>query len=287
MIAVKRLKQSCELIAVLAAAELLVASGGALGAGGGAGLSAPNTAPGATGGAPIGGLAPNGGPSERVPPPPSEHARGTWLGGVGITEYWPAPERWFVGRLVRAPGLSQKHRIDWLYSATGVSMQGEGIGLDGRMYHIDALGDGGWVTSSGRATTPADGWSAGSPYWRAGGFWRNGAGAVTFPLQVDGWSAGVGRAYVPLPGVTFAPGPSLPLHFYQSIAVDPTVIPLGSRVYIPAYLHDGHGGWFVAQDTGGAITGRRIDVYRDPPARRGDPGAYLIDQRVFVIRPRS
>ena len=143
------------------------------------------------------------------------------------------------------------------------------------------------MTSSGRDTTPADGWSAGSPYWRAGGFWRNGAGAVTFPLQRGGWSAGVGRAYVPLPGVAFASGPSLPLHFYQSIAVDPTVIPLGSRVYIPAYRHDGYGGWFVAQDTGGAITGRRIDVYRSPPATRGDPGADLSDQRVFVIKPRS
>jgi 3D (Asp-Asp-Asp) domain-containing protein len=68
--------------------------------------------------------------------------------------------------------------------------------------------------------------------------------------------------------------------------VDPKVIPLGSRVYVPAYRHDGHGGWFVAQDTGGAVTGRHIDVYRRPPASAGDPGRLLTAQRVYVIRPR-
>ena len=50
------------------------------------------------------------------------------------------------------------------------------------------------------------------------------------------------------------------------------MIPLGSRVYIPAYRHDGHGGWFVAQDTGGAIGGRHIDVFRPPPASSADAG---------------
>ena len=45
------------------------------------------------------------------------------------------------------------------------------------------------------------------------------------------------------------------------------MIPLGSRVYVPAYRNDGYGGWFVAQDTGGAINGRHIDVYRSPPVQ--------------------
>ncbi len=85
--------------------------------------------------------------------------------------------------------------------------------------------------------------------------------------------------------MSFAPGPSLPLHYYQSIAVDPGVIPLGSRVYIPAYRHDGHGGWFIAQDTGGAIAGRHIDVYRPPPAIPGTAGRYLTRQRILVIKP--
>jgi 3D (Asp-Asp-Asp) domain-containing protein len=167
----------------------------------------------------------------------------------------------------------------------GVSMQGDGIGLDGRMYHIDSMGNAGWVTAAGTPTSASDEFSAGPPFWRAGGYWTNRQGGVTFPLSAGGWYAGRGRRYVPLPGVTFAAGPSLPLHFWRSIAVDPGVIPLGSRVYIPAYRHDGHGGWFVAQDTGGAINGRRIDVYRRPPRGANIGGRYLVSRKVFVVKP--
>lgn len=39
------------------------------------------------------------------------------------------------------------------------------------------------------------------------------------------------------------------------IAVDPSVIPLGSTVYVPGY------GTFIAGDTGSAINGHRIDVH--------------------------
>jgi 3D (Asp-Asp-Asp) domain-containing protein len=272
--------------ALVATAAALVPVGGARAAGGAA-LSRTQASAGVTGGAPIGGLAPTQKRTRKPPLPPNKHDHGTWLGRVSVTEYWPEPERWFAGRLVRTPGLAGRHRIDWLYSAMGVSMEGEGLGLDGRMYHIDALGNGGWVTASGADTSPADGWAAGPPYWRAGGYWRNRGGGVTFPLQRGGWSAGAGRRFVPLPGVTFAPGSSLPLRFYQSIAVDPGVIPLGSRVYIPAYRHDGHGGWFVAQDSGGAIGGRHVDVYRSPPRSASDSGQYLVGQRVYVIRPHS
>jgi 3D (Asp-Asp-Asp) domain-containing protein len=249
----------------------------------------PATALGATldgsGGAGIGGLAPTKAPPKHTPAPPSKHAKGKWLRGFELTEYWPAPEAWFVGKAVQAPGLSASHRIDWLYSATGVSMQGEGIGLDGKLYHIDSLGDAGWVTLAGASTAAAAGFTAGAPYWRAGAYWRNRKGGVTFPLLAGGWSAGKGRKYVPLPGVTFAAGASLPLKYYQSIAVDPGVIPLGSRVYIPAYRNDGHGGWFVAQDTGGAIGGRHVDVFRSPPSAPNIYGQLLEDQRVYVIRP--
>lgn len=248
----------------------------ALGAGGGG-----------SGGVSIGGTGPAPtSPPGRVPAPPSKHAKGRWLRGVTITEYWPAPESWFIGRLVRAPGLPGRHHIDWLYSAQGISMQGEGVGLDGRLDHIQAAGSGGWVTATGSATSAGDGWSAGVPYWRAGGYWRNHAGQVTFPLAVGGWSNGRGRRYVPLRGVRFATGASLPLRYDQSIAVDPSVIPLGSRVYVPAYRNDGHGGWFIAQDTGGAVTGDHIDVYRAPPPSPLDTGQSMSSQRVFVITPK-
>jgi hypothetical protein len=260
------------------AARLLALTGAALA------LAAPSSA---LAGPPSGGggLAPNGHAPNATPPPPSKSSHGKWLTGFTITEYWPAPEAWFVGKPVSAPGLSGKHRIDWLYSALGVSMEGDGIGLDGRRYHIDSLGDGGWVTKSGHPTSAGDEFSAGAPFWRAGGYWRNSSGGVTFPLERGGWSNGTGRSYVPLPGVSFADGPSLPLRYWQSIAVDPKVIPLGSRVYIPAYQHDGYGGWFIAQDTGGAINQRRIDVYRTPPASPDDGGGYHTSQRVFVIKP--
>ena len=218
-------------------------------------------------------------------PPPNRHTHGKWVRGFTVTEYWPAPEAWFVGRMVKAPGLPGRHRIDWLYSAMGLSMEGDGVGLDGRTYHIDAMGEGGWVTSSGKPTSASNEFAAGPPFWRAGGYWDNRRGGVTFPLSAGGWYAGPGRSYVPLRGVTFAEGPSLPIHFWQSIAVDPRIIPMGSKVYIPAYRDDGHGGWFLAQDTGGAINGHRIDVYRRPPKSSGVGGRYLSSQRVYVVKP--
>ena len=54
----------------------------------------------------------------------------------------------------------------------------------------------------------------------------------------------------------------------------------------PAYRNDGYGGWFIAQDTGGAINGHHIDVYRSPPSNPLDIGQSLSGQRIFVIKPK-
>ena len=57
------------------------------------------------------------------------------------------------------------------------------------------------------------------------------------------------------------------LYPFKSLAVDPTVIPLGSKVYLPdavgAVLPDGtvHDGFFTASDIGEAIKDQRIDVF--------------------------
>ncbi len=45
-----------------------------------------------------------------------------------------------------------------------------------------------------------------------------------------------------------------------AIAVDPSVIPLGTRLYVEGY------GFCVAEDTGGAIKGNKIDVFLDTEA---------------------
>ena len=53
-----------------------------------------------TGGAGLGGPAPSAPRRPRVLHAPSKKAHGVWMHTVTITEYWPAPEAWFVGRLV-------------------------------------------------------------------------------------------------------------------------------------------------------------------------------------------
>jgi 3D (Asp-Asp-Asp) domain-containing protein len=226
-------------------------------------------------------------PAGTAPHPLRERplVRAQWLDHTVVTEYWPAPERWFAGRALAAPGLPGKHRVDWLYSARGLPMEGDGIGLDGRRYHYGGPWHLDWVNTAGEATAPCNTgfWTNGRPYWPAFG-WRNAAGAVTFPLAGGGWSNGEPARELPLPtNLRFDTGPSLPLHYWRSIAVDPHLIPLGSRVFVPAFCRTPSRGWFVAADTGGTvISGHHVDVYRPPPATP-DAGQMLTGQRIFVI----
>jgi len=211
-------------------------------------------------------------------------SRPTTLRGVVVTEYFPVPESWFNGARVRAPGLSSPHRIDWLYSARGLLMEGEGIGLDGRYYHAVRFARGGWIDRRGRSTRFGDsgGRSTDPPYWYRERYWRDRRGYVTYPLERGGWAHGRGVRSAPARGSTFAQGVARRLTYWRSVAVDPSLIALGSALRIPAY-----GRWFCAQDTGGAIDGRHVDVFRPPPPERFAGGRTHTGQRVRVIPPRD
>lgn len=63
---------------------------------------------------------------------------------------------------------------------------------------------------------------------------------------------------------------------YGIVAVDPRVIPLGTRLYIPGY------GFAVAADTGSAIVGQRIDLCYNDAAQAQDWGVRTV--QVFVLQ---
>jgi 3D domain len=231
---------------------------------------------------------PPAGATGGCPPRPPDTARRItqprWLSGAVVTEYYPVREQWFDGKAASVPGLAGRHRLDWLYGPHGVAMNGEGVGRDDRFYHFAGPYDIGWVNEDGALTSGCwnGRWTNGRPAWLDLG-WRNRSGQVTYPLAGSGWSNGAGRRYVPPPAsLRFEPGRST-LPFWRTVAVDPHVVPLGSRVFIPAYCHTPAHGWFRALDTGGAIIGYHFDVYRAPPPTlqlRSHRG-----QHVFVLPP--
>lgn len=53
----------------------------------------------------------------------------------------------------------------------------------------------------------------------------------------------------------------------RTIAVDPHLIPLGTKVKIECDSFPEINGTYVAEDTGGAINGKRIDIYMDDSKR--------------------
>ena len=81
-----------------------------------------------------------------------------------------------------------------------------------------------------------------------------------------------------------------PITPLSTVAVDPAVIRLGSRVYIPELdgllRPDGtaHDGCFVAEDQGLRIKGRRIDVFMgDAATRRAWEGVVPSHRGVHVL----
>lgn len=60
------------------------------------------------------------------------------------------------------------------------------------------------------------------------------------------------------------------------VAVDPAIIPLGSRLDVP-----GVGSWILADDTGGAILGERIDVRLASHAEAVEFGRKTLRVRVW------
>lgn len=62
---------------------------------------------------------------------------------------------------------------------------------------------------------------------------------------------------------------------YGDVAVDPSVIPLGTKLYIPGY------GYGVADDTGGAIQGYRIDLCFDSVSQAISFGRQVV--KVYIL----
>lgn len=60
------------------------------------------------------------------------------------------------------------------------------------------------------------------------------------------------------------------------VAVDPKIIPLGTEIFIQGY------GFFVAEDTGGAIKGNRIDIFMEDRKKALEFGRKKV--KVYILR---
>lgn len=220
------------------------------------------------------------------------------LGSFQITYYWFAPEKWFTAKKIVAPGLKIAYREDFLYSARGIAMQGTGTGDSGVLLHWRS-GEGAWVNKDGEKTETAEaGFTNGSPYTRPGGcvWWAINAKGKPIRTTTDNqrptFANDDGTWQNPPPvnpakyvvvcnrekvkaGIpddltfrgypdTFGIGIGTSVTPWHSIATDTSVIARGSTIYIEALKDTPSKGCFSADDTGGAIIGKHIDVLIPP-----------------------
>lgn len=225
-------------------------------------------------------------------------ARPKALGSFWITYYWFAPESWFEAKRIVPLGLAKAYREDFLYGAKGIAMQGTGTGDDGVLLHWRS-GSGAWINKDGvPTTTSAGGFTNGSPYARPGGctYWTVGADGKpgsdtrrpTFPLGDETWSNPPAAPVVGLPVCdkaaatakaaypdghdwtrrgyldTYGVGVGTAVTPWHSIATDRDWIPRGTAIYIEALKDTPSRGCFVAEDTGGAIIDKHIDILIPP-----------------------
>jgi 3D (Asp-Asp-Asp) domain-containing protein len=230
--------------------------------------------------------------AQALPPRPEA------LGSFQITYYWFAPEKWFTAKKIVAPGLKIAYREDFLYSARGVAMQGTGTGDNNVLLHWQS-GAGAWVNNDGEKTeTAAGGFTNGAPYARPGGcvWWAISANGKPIRTTTDNKRPTFANAdgtwqNPPLVNPTrytvvckkaavaagkpddltfrgypdtFGVGMGTSVTPWHSIATDTSVIPRGTRIYIEALKDTPSKGCFSADDTGGAIIGKHIDVLIPP-----------------------
>ncbi|WP_269719400.1 3D domain-containing protein, partial [Bacillus cereus] len=158
----------------------------------------------------------------------------------------------------------------WYYlDAAGGAMKTGWLSTGGKWYYLDAAAGGamkmGWLSTGGSwyyldaaaGGAMKTGWTkidAKMNYFKGSGQWVN---ARELTVRSTAYSndpvengAKPGQHVYTRMGDDLTANPNL-----KVIAVDPSVIPLGSNVYVEGY------GAAAARDTGGAIKGNKIDVF--------------------------